>query len=173
MEKIVPITDHPAFGAVVRTRYVAECYDKHGHLRWREEGHNLVVTAGLDKLLDACFKTGLASPACYVGLKDTGTVAAGDTLASHAGWAELTSSVYSGNRPAFTPGTIASGAVDNAASKASFTITGADTIYGALLCDATSGTSGTLYGAGDFSSPRAVEVDDTLNVEVDLSVAAA
>src|SRR5690606_4693630 len=123
----------------VSTRYRAECYDRHGRLKWREEGHNLVVTAGLNKLLDATFKAGLGAPAWYVGLKDTGAVNAGDTLASHAGWAELTSSVYSGNRPAFTPGTIAAGAVDNAASKASFSITGADTIYGALLCDASSG----------------------------------
>ncbi len=157
----------------MRTRYRAECYDRHGHLKWREEGHNIVVTAGLNKLLDATFKTGLASPAWFVGLKDTGTVNAADTLASHGGWAELTSTVYSGNRPAFTPGTISAGAVDNAASKASFSITGADTIYGALLCDAASGTSGTLYGAGDFASPRAVEIGDTLNIEVDLSAAAA
>lgn len=157
----------------MRTRYRAECYDREGRLKWREEGHNLVVTAGLNKLLDATFKTGLTTPAWYVGLKDTGTVNAADTLASHGGWAELTSTVYSGNRPAFTPGTISGGAVDNAASKASFTITGADTIYGALLCDAASGTGGTLYGAGDFASPRAVEIGDTLNIEVDLSAAAA
>lgn len=155
------------------TKYRAECFDKDGNLKWREEGHNLVVTAGLNKLLDATFKTGLASPAWYVGLKDTGSVNAADTLASHSGWAELTSSVYSGNRPAFTAGSISAGAVDNAASKASFTITGADTIYGAMLCDANSGASGVLYGAGDFGSPRAVEIGDTLNIEIDLSVAAA
>lgn len=157
----------------VRTRYAAECYDKHGRLKWREEGHNLVVTAGLNKLLDATFKTGLASPAWYVGLKDTGSVNAADTLGSHGGWAELTSSVYSGNRPALTLGSISAGAVDNSASKASFTITGADTIYGAMVCDQASGNSGVLYGAGDFGSPRAVEVGDTLNIQCDLSVAAA
>ena len=73
----------------------------------------------------------------------------GETLAWHAGWAELTSAVYTGDRPAFTPGTIAAGAVDNSAAKASFTITGADTIYGALLCDAASGTPGTLTASID------------------------
>lgn len=157
----------------VRTRYLAECYGPDGQRKWREEGHNLVVTAGLNKLLDAAFVTGLASPTWFVGLKDAGDVDAADTLASHSGWAELTSAVYSGNRPAFTPGSVAAGAVSNVASKASFTITGADTIYGALLCDATSGTAGVLYGAGDFTAPRAVEIGDTLNVQVDLSVAAA
>lgn len=166
-------TPAQSFGARASTRYTAECYDRNGVLKWRETFHNLVTTAGLNKLLDATFKTGLASPAWYVGLKDTGSAAAGDTLASHGGWSELTSSVYSGNRPAFTAGTVTGGELDNASSKASFTITGADTIYGALLCDAASGTSGTLYGVGDFGSPRAVEIGDTLNIQIDLAIAAA
>jgi len=157
----------------VNQHYKVECFDKVGKLKWTEEFDNLVVTAGLNKYLDATLKTGLAAPAWYVGLKDTGTVVAGDTLASHAGWAELTSTVYSGNRPAFTPGTIASGSVNNSGSKAAFTITGADTIYGALMCDAASGTSGTLLGAGDFTAPRAVEIGDTLNVTITASISSS
>ena len=74
-------------------------------LAWRDGFSNLTVTTGLNKLLDATLKTGLASPAWYVLLKGNGTVVAGDTMASHSGWSELTP--YSdANRPAFTPGPV-------------------------------------------------------------------
>src|SRR5690554_1491510 len=81
-------------------------------LKWKETIDNIVVTAGLNKVLDATFKTGLSTPAWYVGLKNTGSPAAGDTMSSHAGWTENTS-YDEANRPAFTPGTISNGSVDN------------------------------------------------------------
>jgi len=154
-------------GVVMRTKYEVECYGPDGILKWRDGFENLVVTAGLNKVLDACFKTGLAAPAWYVGLKDTGAPAAGDTMASHVTWAWLTN--YTGDRQAFTPGSVAAGSVDNSASKAVFPITGNDTIYGCGLCDSATGDTGVLYGAGDFASPRAVLSGDTLNVQVTLT----
>ena len=132
---------------------------------------NLVTTEGRNKYLDATLKTGLASPTWYVGLKDTGTVDAADTLASHAGWSELT--IYTGDRPAWTPGTISAGSVDNSASKASFTATSADSVYGCFLASAASGTSGTLLGAGDFTAAKALEIDDILQVTVTCSMTAS
>lgn len=158
----------------VSTRYQVECFDKHGRLKWREDFENLVVTAGRNRLLDASFKTIPGSVTWYVGLKGTGTVAAGDTMASHAGWSELTP--YSNaNRPTLTLGAIASGSVDNSASKAVFNINGAATIVGAFVADNNTkgGTTGTLYGAGDFSASRAVDNGDTLNVTVTLSITAS
>src|SRR4030065_2024146 len=72
--------------------YQVECFGPDGVLKWVEEFDNLVVTAGLNKYLDATLKTGLASPAWYVGLVDnagwTG-YAAGGTMGSHPGGAEL------------------------------------------------------------------------------------
>jgi hypothetical protein len=163
----------------VKTQYKVECW-RPGFvdgpcsiLQWIEEFENLVVTAGRNKILDACFKTGLASPAWYVGLKDAGTVVAGDIMSSHAGWATMT--VYSNAAdPAFTPGTISNGQVDNSASKAVFNINATDDVYGAFLKDDNTkgGTTGTLYGAGDFGAPRSVISGDTLNVTVTLSVTA-
>ena len=47
----------------VGTRYRVECYDRSGSLKWSDHFYNRVVTAGLDKLLDATFKTGLTTPA--------------------------------------------------------------------------------------------------------------
>lgn len=156
------------------TLYEIECRDANGNLKWREEFHNLVVTAGLNKLLDAAFKTGLASPAWYVGLKGAGTIAAGDTMASHAGWSEITDYSES-NRQALTLGSISGGSVDNSASKAVFTINGTATVAGAFSVDnnTKSGTSGTLYGVGDFSTSRSVISGDTLSVQITLSVSAS
>ncbi len=155
------------------TRYHVECYDKQGLLKWTEEFDNTVVTAGLNKYLDATLKTGLAAPAWYVGLKDTGAIDPTDIMSSHVGWAEL--DVYTGDRKAFVPGTVAAGSVDNSASKAAFVIDAADTVYGAFLCGAAtgSGVGVTLLGAGDFAVARAVEIGDTLNVQVTCSIAAA
>lgn len=150
----------------MRTHYVVEAYRK-GKLLWKEEFENLVTTVGKNKLLDATFKTGLTSPAWYVGLKNTGTALAADTSASHGSWTENTT--YSeGTRQAFTPGTISAGSVDNSASKAVFTISGTTTIYGCFTIDNSTkgGSTGTLYGVGDFSSSRALEAADTLNVTV-------
>jgi len=160
--------------AQVKQRYRVECHDRRGRLKWVEEFDNLVVTAGRNKYLDATLKTGLASPAWFVGLKDTGAVAPADTMSSHTGWAELT--VYSNaTRPAWTPGPISGGSVDNSGSKAVFNINAADMVYGAFMADDNTkgGTTGTLLGAGDFASPRAVENGDTLSVTVTCSISAS
>lgn len=165
-----------SLGARLSHRYQVECRDRDGRLKWVEDVHNLVTTEGLNKYLDATLKTGLASPAWYVGLvkaKTTG-YAAGDTLASHAGWTEAAVTTdYTGNRQAFTPGTISAGSVDNSASKASFAILQTLTIAGAFLCSAASGTSGTLLGVADFSQSRSVVNGDTLSVTVTASIAAS
>lgn len=165
-------------GVTVCHHYRVECVGADGTVKWVEEFDNLVMTSGLNKYLDATLKTGLASPAWYVGLV-TGpgsgtTYAAGDTMASHAGWTESTA--YSNaTRPAFTPGTISGGSVDNSASKAVFTINGTATIAGAFMADNSTkgGTTGTLLGAGDFATDRAVESGDTLNVTVTATLTAS
>lgn len=153
------------------TIYAFECFDAAGNLKWREEVKNLVTNAGLNDILDKYFKGSTYTAAWYVGLKGTGSAAAGDTLASHAGWSEITA--YTGNRKALTLGTVASQSVDNSASKASFAINGSATVFGGFTASVDTGTSGTLYGAADFSSSRAVESGDTLEVTVTLTAASA
>jgi hypothetical protein len=117
----------------------------------------------------------------YVGLI-TGpgsgtTIAAGDTLASHAGWTEFTN--YTGNRKTavFATATTADpSVVTNSASPASFIISGGGgTVAGAFLCSVATGTSGTLFSASDFQSPgdRVVVAGDTLNVTYTFSLDAA
>src|ERR1700751_3116628 len=74
-------------GIALGTRYRLTARGRAGTLLWVAEAENRVVTAGLNKVLDAAFKSGLASPAWYVGL-------AGPSIADAAitsGQATLTS----------------------------------------------------------------------------------
>ena len=151
--------------------YTATCYDKDGNLKWHEEVPNLVVNQGLNDLLDKYFKGSTYTASHYVGLKGAGTVVAGDTLASHGGWSEVTA--FSGNRKALTLGSVSGQSVSNTASKATFEITGNATVAGAFVTDQETGTSGILYGAANFSSSRSVEDGDTLEVTVTLNASAA
>lgn len=146
-------------------RYRVECVGPDGEVKWIEEFENLVTTAGKTDIIDKYFKGSSYTAAFYLGLKGSGSAAAGDTLASHAGWSELTP--YSGNRPAITFGTTSGGS--NTASAVSYSITGTATVAGAFICTAASGTSGTLYSAGDFSASRGVASGDTLNVTATVS----
>lgn len=161
-----------ASAVLPRTVHTFECFDAVGVLRWREEVANLTTNAGLADMLSKYWKGAAYSAAFYVGLKGTGTIAAGDTMASHAGWSEV--APYGGARPALTLGSVTgttTASADNSASKASYAITGSATIAGAFVTtDATaSGTAGTLIGASDFAASRAVLSGDTLNVTITVS----
>lgn len=139
-----------------------ECFDKDGNLKWSENQHNMVVNAGLDALLDIMFHATTQITTWYVGLKGTGTIAAGDTLLTHTGWTEITA--YTGTRQAYVEAASSSQSMTNSASPASFAITGTATVAGAFLASATSGTTGTLFAAVDFAAARSVANGDTLNV---------
>jgi hypothetical protein len=168
-----------SLGIGAHTHYYLECRDKNGNLKWTDEINNTVVTEGLNKLIDATFKTGLASPAWYIGLVGAKTTGydPDDTLSSHGGWTENTH-YGGGGRPAFdvSDNSISSGSLSNSANKAAFTFSGTsnpDTINGAFLCTASSGTSGTLYGEGDLSIPRSVADGDILTLTVTISITSA
>lgn len=159
-------------------RYVAECFDKDGNLKWVAESPNLVVNVGLQYMAGVALTSTTQITSWYIGLYGAGasnTPAATDTLATHAGWTEVTP--YSGNRPAatFAASTNANpSVVTNSASKASFTINATATVGGAFLCSVASGTSGTLFSASDFQSPgdRSVVSGDVLNVTYTFSLSA-
>lgn len=157
----------------LRSLYDVECRDKNGNLKWREVFYNLVTTAGLNAVLNRTFHTVGGDADWYVGLKGTGSMAAGDTAASHAGWSELTDYTEA-NRQAWTPNAASTAAsLSNSAARASFSINATVTIYGAFLIDENTkgGSTGVLYGGGNFASPRAAEDGDTLNVRIDLTAA--
>ncbi len=141
---------------------------------WTDE--NITVNEGLNEILDKFWKGSTYTAAHYVGLTDgTPTVAAGDTMASHAGWAFVTA--YSeANRPTLTLGTVASQSVDNSASKASFSINGTTTAGGAFCTtnNTKGGSTGTLINVVAFTGGDAsLSNGDTLNVTVTLTAASA
>ena len=86
----------------LKATWLFECYDSEGHLKWRDGFENLIVNEGMTAILEEFFNGAAYTAAHYVGLKDSGAVAAGDTMASHAGWAELVN--YSeGTRQLYDP----------------------------------------------------------------------
>lgn len=158
------------------TKYRVECVDKDGRVKWSVEETNLVVDAGLNDLIDKYFKGSTYDAAHFIGLVDASpTIAAGDTMAAHAGWSEIVG--YSqATRPAFTPGAVAGGAADNSGNVAAFSINASATIGGLfLVTDQTKGgAAGTLYGVAPFTGgDKAVDDGDTLNVTCTVSVTAS
>ena len=155
--------------------FFVQCFDRQGILKWEDVAENLVVTEGLNHILDILFAgDASANPNIdpwYVLLADgTPTVAAGDTLASHGGWVEVTA--YAGTRKEYTD--VRTGqTVSNAASKASFAINSdSTTIGGAGFASVTSGTGGTLLSAAAFTGgDKSADDGDTLEVTYTFSAA--
>lgn len=161
--------------------FTVQCHDKDGNLKWEAQKHNLVVNQGLQDMNAQYFKGSSYTAAWYIGLYGSGasnTPAAGDTMASHAGWTEVTSYSQS-TRPAATFGTATTAnpsVQTNSASAATFSINATTTVGGAFLTsdNTKGGTTGILFSAADFASPgdRSVVSGDTLSVTYTFSLAA-
>jgi len=157
--------------------YSVECVGADGQVKWSDTFHNLVMNEGVQNMNTQYFKGSVYTAALYLGLV-TGpgsgtTFAAADTLASHS-WTENTD--YSGSRKAVTFGTATTAnpsVISNSASPSSFSMTATATIAGAFLCTVSSGTSGVLFSAGDFTGgDKFVDSGDTLNVTYTFSLTA-
>lgn len=149
------------------------CYGPDGREKWRETAHNIITNVGLNHILDVVFHGSTSVSPWYVGLKNTGSVAAGDTMASHAGWTE-NANYDESTRVEYNEAAASSQSITNSANKASFSInTDSQTIAGAFLCsDSTkSGTSGTLVCAANFASAKSADDGDTLEVTYTISAA--
>lgn len=155
----------------VSHRYTFEAF-RDGKLLWREVIDNLVVTEGLNDILSKYYKGSAYTAAHYLGLKGSGTIAAGDTMSSHAGWSEITS-YDEAARQTMSFGTVSAGSVS--ATQVTFTISATVTIGGGFLTTNSTkgGTTGTLVGATDFSAARSLVDNDVLNVTVTATAAAA
>ena len=162
--------------------FTVQCFDKDGNLKWAEENHNLVVNEGLQDMNTKYFSGSGYTAVWYIGLYGSGSTnnpAAGDTMASHIGWTEVTA--YSqATRPAVTFGTATTAdpsVITNSASPATFSINGTTTVGGAFLTsnNTKGGTTGILFSASDFQSPgdRSVVNGDTLTVTYTFSLDAA
>jgi hypothetical protein len=162
--------------ALALGRFKMACYDKDGALKWEAEEDNLVVNVGLQYMAGVALTSTTQITSWFIGLYGayaTNTPAAGDTLAVHPGWVEVTP--YAGSRPAitFVAATLNNPSVVTNSSVVAFAINATQTVGGAFLCSVASGTSGTLFSAADFTGPldRNVISGDTLNVTYTLSLA--
>lgn len=162
--------------------FTVQCHDAEGNLKWEHEEHNLVVNVGLQDMNTKYFSGSGYTATWYIGLwgaAASNNPAAGDTMASHAGWTEFVD--YSqANRPTATFGTATTAnpsVISNSASPAVYTISGAGgTVGGAFLTsnNTKSGTTGTLFSGSDFTSPgdRSTVSGDTLTVTYTFSLTA-
>jgi hypothetical protein len=185
------VTDHISSGLIAGTQsgeqakatgvYHVECHDKDGNLKWSADTKNLVVNEGLAYMAGTALTSVAQITTWYIGLYGAGasnTPAAGDTMASHAGWTEVVPYSNATRVAAtFVTATTANpSVVTNAASPATFNINATSTVGGAFLTSgsAKSGTTGTLFSAADFSAPgdRSVVNGDIISVTYTFSLAA-
>ena len=164
--------------------YTVTCVGADGVEKWTDTFHNLVMNGGLANMNGAYFAGTAQTTTWYLGLV-TGpgsgtTFSATDTLASHGatgsgGWTENTDYTPSG-RKAVTFGSATSAnpsVISNSAAPTSFSMNGTATIAGAFLASVSSGTSGILFSAGDFTGgDKSVASGDTLNVTYTFSLTA-
>ena len=176
------LTCNPKAGEEAKATGLFEikCHDKDGNLKWEAQSKNLVVNAGLAYMAGSALTSVTQITTWYLGLYGAGasnTPAAGDTMASHAGWTEVVAYSNATRVAAtFVTATAANpSVVTNSASPATFNINGTTTVGGAFLTSgsAKSGTTGTLFSAADFGSPgdRSVVSSDTLSVTYTFSLA--
>jgi hypothetical protein len=165
--------------------FTVTCHGSDGQFKWSDSFHNLVVNEGLQDMNSKYFKGSGYTAAWFLGLV-TGpgsgtTYAAGNTLAVHAGWTENTAYTTTGGagvRAAVTFGTATTAdpsVIANTASPSVFTMTSnAQTIAGAFLASVSTGTSGILFSAGDFTGgDKLVDSGDSLSVTYSFSLDAA
>lgn len=145
--------------------------DKFGRIKEVDRGsHNIVVNVGLQYALD----NGIAGGTWYLGLTAASpSPAAGDTMASHAGWTEFTD-YDEATRQAWTE-VRSSQTVSNTASPSVYTCdTNSSSVGGAFITtdDTVGGSSGTLLCAVAFSGGnKALDDDDTITVTYEITAA--
>lgn len=154
-----------------------------GEVIWSDDYHNTVVTQGKNEILDqALAGSAFTVTGPFMGLISSvsySAIAAGDTMASHAGWTEAggtNAPTYSGTRKTCAWSAASAGSKALSAALA-FTFTGGGTVKGSFLAfgsgavNTLDSTAGKLLSAGLFSGgDRAVLSGDILNVSYSLGL---
>lgn len=159
--------------------YTVEGRAADGTLLFVDVIENLVTTEGKNFALETLLEGSGYTAAWYIGLIASTSytaVAAGDTMAAHAGWLEAggaTAPAYSeGTRQAPSFGAASAGAKGTDAPVV-FNMTGSGTVKGCFLASgsAKDGTTGVLYSAGLFSQgDKVLGAGDSLSVSYSASL---
>jgi hypothetical protein len=176
----------------LKGKFIAECFDKNGKLKWRDTIDNVVTDVGANQLLDSAFGAGpVAGP--FLGLISsvsyTGIPVVADTMSSHASGGHVWVEAGNGsNYPNWsTPASNARGTMSFAAAGSrakaltgaiSFviatnggTVKGCFVVFGTGAVATNNSTAGVLYSAGVFTGgDKVVGIGDTLNVSYSTSV---
>jgi hypothetical protein len=178
----VSVASTPNAAAKAGGVFHVQCHDAQGNLKWEVKEHNLVVNEGLQDMNTKYFTGSGYTATWYLGLYGaaaSNNPAAGDTMASHAGWTEVTA-YDQATRPQAVFGTATTAdpsVINNSGSPAVYTISGTTTVGGAFLTSNSTkgGTTGILFSAVDFSAPgdRSVVDNDTITVTYSFSLDAA
>jgi len=187
MKNVFSLDDHVA-GQIHRKRNVQEqfkirgfvkavCRDKHGRVKWVEEGENIVVNEGIDYI----FNNDLAAASLFIGLLGAGTPAAAWTMTQAGGSSGAVSDtdgdreIHGGYdeaaRQAWTVVDSTAQKVTNAASVATFTFNTDISVTGVFLSTVSTKNdqTGTLVAAKLFGSAKAMNDTDTLDVTYEIS----
>jgi len=145
--------------------------------KWAADAPNLVVNVGKNLVLDTILGASYTAVGPFMGLTGSGvTYAAGDTMASHAGWTEVGGTnvpAYSGVRKTPSWSAAASGSkATSAASNFTFTsgtnatVSGCFLVLGTGAVSTLDSTAGVLYSVGTFSGGARTNINsgDQLNV---------
>lgn len=161
-----------ATNVLIRPRWNFVFRDPKGVIQHRELVSNTVVNAGRTYIASASLANGTKIGTWYVGLMGTTpSINVLDTMASHAGWVEVTD--YSeATRPSWVHGgTVTSFKVTNVLSKARFTSTlDGNVIGGAFLTSASDkgGATGTLVSGAAFSTgDKQLNTFGTLDITIE------
>lgn len=144
-----------------------ECLNPDGSLAWHERVKNGTTNVAIDDVLGVYLSNATRTTAWYLGLIDNAafaSVSSGDTMGSHAGWAEnqnYTESV----RQTWTPGAVSAQVISNPTS-VTFSINATVTIRGVFLTSSSTkgGTTGILFATGLFSSAQSLVNGQLLKV---------
>lgn len=137
---------------------------------WRRSDPNVVTNVGRNDINDKYWRGSSYTQTVVMGLAGTGTKAAADTQASHAGWSEVGGSnapTYTGNRKAVTMG--AASSQSSVSPQQTFAITSTGTVAGLFMNNGGSATkddtTGVLVNVVNFTGgDEAVNNGDSLLV---------
>lgn len=144
-----------------------------GQLVSAKRAYNLVPQVGVNHFAALLRGTGPLISSWHVGLFEGNYVPDEDTTSSDLQTGAVEFVGYNeAARPAWTHAYDGTSVIDNSASRATFTVTSAKTVYGGFLVSNSTkgGTSGVLLSIARFPSPDELRVDDEYRITAGITL---